>query len=127
MNRSNLAFLLILAGTEYGAEQMFDLIRMEPYNLEKLYKSFTKYSKEVVLYLPRNSDLNQVARYVQDEKKLEVAHYAIMGASKVGADVHLEDITDAKQALCVYFGDFVFSTEEEEEEELSMVDNATLS
>jgi trimethylguanosine synthase len=37
----------------------------------------------VVLYLPRNSDLNQIARYGQDGKKLEVAHYAIMGASKV--------------------------------------------
>jgi trimethylguanosine synthase len=56
---------------------------MEPYNLEVLYKSFTKYSNEVVLYLPRNSDLNQIARYGQDGKKLEVAHYAIMGASKV--------------------------------------------
>jgi len=57
---------------------------MEPYNLDKLYKSFTKYSKELVLYLPRNSDLNQVAKYVPKDQKLEVAHYAIMGASKVG-------------------------------------------
>jgi hypothetical protein len=57
---------------------------MQPYNLEKLYKSFTTYSNEVVLYLPRNSDLNQIARYGQDEKRVEVAHYAIMGASKVG-------------------------------------------
>jgi trimethylguanosine synthase len=57
---------------------------MEPYNLDKLYKSFTKYTNEVVLYLPRNSDLNQIARYAKNEKKkLEVAHYAIMGASKV--------------------------------------------
>jgi hypothetical protein len=85
----NIERLLMLVGTEYGAEQMFDLTTMVPYNLEKLYKSFTKYSKEVVLYLPRNSDLNQIARYAQDGKKLEVAHYAIMGASKVGADVHM--------------------------------------
>jgi trimethylguanosine synthase len=56
---------------------------MEPYNLEKLYNSFTKYSSELVLYLPRNSDLNQIARYAQDGTKLEVAHYTIMGASKV--------------------------------------------
>lgn len=56
---------------------------MEPYNLDKLYRSFTKISKEVVLYLPRTSDLNQIARYGQDGKKLEVAHYAMMGASKV--------------------------------------------
>lgn len=70
-------------GTEYGANNVFDLTKMEPYNLEKLYKSFTKYSKELVLYLPRNSDLNQIAQYAKDGKKLEVAHYAIMGASKV--------------------------------------------
>jgi hypothetical protein len=74
---------LTTTGTEYGVSDLFDLTKMEPYNLEILYKSFTKYSNEVVLYLPRNSDLNQIARYGQDGKKLEVAHYAIMGASKV--------------------------------------------
>jgi trimethylguanosine synthase len=76
--------MLTRSGTEYGVDDVFDLTKMEPYNLDKLYKSFTKYSNEVVLYLPRNSDLNQIARYAKDEKrKLEVAHYAIMGASKV--------------------------------------------
>lgn len=75
--------MLMVTGTEYGAENVFDLAKMEPYNLDKLYKSFTKISKEVVLYLPRTSDLNQIARYGQDSKKLEVAHYATMGASKV--------------------------------------------
>ncbi|EOA89901.1 uncharacterized protein SETTUDRAFT_127397 [Exserohilum turcica Et28A] len=86
-------------GTEYGADNVFDLTKMEPYNLDKLYKSFTKISKEVVLYLPRTSDLNQIARYGHDGKKLEVAHYAMMGASK---------------ALCVYFGDFDFELEQED-------------
>ena len=74
---------LIGAGTEYGAENVFDLTKMEPYNLDKLYKAFTKVSNEVVLYLPRTSDLNQIARYGHDGKKLEVAHYAMMGASKL--------------------------------------------
>ncbi|KAH8724551.1 RNA cap guanine-N2 methyltransferase-domain-containing protein [Phaeosphaeriaceae sp. PMI808] len=87
-------------GTTYGEDDVFDLAKMEPYNLEKLYTSFMKYSSELVLYLPRNSDLNQVARYTKDGKQLEVAHYAIKGASK---------------ALCVYFGDFKFDIEEEEE------------
>ncbi|UPX19493.1 putative diacylglycerol O-acyltransferase tgs1 [Ascochyta rabiei] len=86
--------------TSYGEDDVFDLTKMEPYNLEKLYRSFTKYSKEVVLYLPRNSDLNQIARYVPEGQKLEVAHYAIMAASK---------------ALCVYFGDFNFDVAEDEE------------
>jgi trimethylguanosine synthase len=75
--------MLMGVGTEYGAEDVFDLSKMEPYNLDKLYKSFTKISKEVVLYLPRTSDLNQIARYGEDGKKLEVAHYTMMGASKV--------------------------------------------
>jgi trimethylguanosine synthase len=75
--------VLTPTGTEYGVEDVFDLTKMEPYNLKKLYKSFTQYSNEVVLYLPRNSNLNQIARYAKDGKKLEVAHYAIMGASKV--------------------------------------------
>ncbi|KAL5121096.1 putative diacylglycerol O-acyltransferase tgs1 [Pleosporales sp. CAS-2024a] len=86
-------------GVEYGSEDVFDLSHMQPYPLDTLYKSFTKYTTEVVLYLPRNSDLNQIARYAKDGKMLEVAHYAIMGASK---------------ALCVYFGDFKFEVEEEQ-------------
>jgi trimethylguanosine synthase len=73
-----------MAGTEYGVDNVFDLTKMQPYNLDMLYKSFIKYTNEVVLYLPRNSDLNQIARYAKDGKNLEVAHYAIMGASKVG-------------------------------------------
>jgi trimethylguanosine synthase len=74
---------LTYAGTSYGEDNVFDLSKMEPYNLDKLYKSFTKYSRELVLYLPRNSDLNQIAKYVPEGQKLEVAHYAIIGASKV--------------------------------------------
>ena len=74
---------LTYAGTSYGEDDIFDLTKMEPYNFDKLYKSFTKYSKELVLYLPRNSDLNQIAKYVPEGQKLEVAHYAIIGASKV--------------------------------------------
>lgn len=62
---------------------MFDLKTMEPYNLNKLYKSFTKATKEVVLYLPRTSDLNQIAKYVPEDQKIQVAHYCMEGASKV--------------------------------------------
>lgn len=92
---------------------MFDLTKMEPYNLDKLYKSFTRISKELVLYLPRNSDLNQVARYAQEGKKLEVAHYAIMGASKVrwfwqttNEDLQLTP----RHRLCVYILATLIST-----------------
>ncbi|KAF2791368.1 S-adenosyl-L-methionine-dependent methyltransferase [Melanomma pulvis-pyrius CBS 109.77] len=87
-------------GTEYSAEDVFDLSKMQPYNLEALYNGFSRYSSHLVLFLPRTSDLNQIAQYAPKDKKLEVAHYCIMGASK---------------ALCVYFGDFDFENEEEDE------------
>jgi trimethylguanosine synthase len=104
-------------GTSYGEDDIFDLTKMEPYNLDKLYKSFTKYSKELVLYLPRNSDLNQIAKYVPEGQKLEVAHYAIMAASKVRqASLTMQQFTNIIKALCVYFGDFDFNVAEEEEE-----------
>ncbi|KAF2470439.1 trimethylguanosine synthase [Lindgomyces ingoldianus] len=83
-------------GVEYGDEDVFDLSKMEPYSLEFLYEKFNKYSSSTILYLPRNSDLNQIAKYAPESKKLEVAHYCIRGASK---------------ALCVYFGDFDFESE----------------
>ena len=38
----------------------------------------------MVLYLPRTSDLNQIAKYAPEGKKLEVSHYCVRGASKVG-------------------------------------------
>ncbi|PSN62562.1 trimethylguanosine synthase [Corynespora cassiicola Philippines] len=91
-------------GTEYSADDVFDLSKMEPYNFHKLYTEFSRCSKDMVLYLPRTSDLNQVARYAPEGKKVEVAHYAMLGASK---------------ALCVYLGNFNFELDEEPEEATS--------
>lgn len=88
-------------GTHYTSPNIFNLDTMKPYNLATLHRTFTSYTRELVLYLPRNSDLNQLARYSDAGTKLEVAHYAIMGASK---------------ALCVYFGGFEFEEEEGEKE-----------
>ena len=67
---------------------------MEPYPLEKLYSAFTGLTQEVVLYLPRTSDLRQLAKHAKDGEKLKVTHYCMNGASKV---------------LCVYFGEFDLS------------------
>lgn len=75
--------VLIKSGSEYIGAGVFDLSKMQPYNLETLYKSFIKVSSHLVLYLPRTSDLNQIAKYAPEGKKLEVAHYCIKGASKV--------------------------------------------
>lgn len=95
--------MLIGTGTEYSNEDVFDLSKMVPYNLEKLYKSFSKYSKHVVLYLPRTSDLNQLARYAADGKKLEVAHYCMVGASKVCGSISCSNLANSVDvgALCV--------------------------
>lgn len=94
--------ILIRPGTSYGEDDVFDLTKMEPYNLDKLYKGLTKYSKELVLYLPRNSDLNQIARYVPEGQKLEVAHYAIMAASKVCRADRMEKRDTDVNRLCAF-------------------------
>lgn len=64
---------------------------MQPYSIEKLYTAFFGLTKSVVLYLPRTSDLQQLAKHAKKDERLEVTHYCMHGASK---------------ALCVYFGDF---------------------
>jgi trimethylguanosine synthase len=64
---------------------------MEPYSLDFLYQEYTQFSKFLALYLPRTSDLRQLAKIIDDEKKVNVMHYCIEGASK---------------ALCVYYGKF---------------------
>lgn len=84
---------------------------MQPYNMDKLYKSFSKISSHLVFYLPRTSDLNQIARYAPEEKKVEVAHYCIKGSSKVSRDTDaiIPMISNVwRQALCAYFGHFEF-------------------
>ncbi|OKL55772.1 hypothetical protein UA08_08989 [Talaromyces atroroseus] len=48
-----------------------------------------------VLYLPRTSDLKQLARLVDNGEKIHVKHYCMEGSSK---------------ALCAYYGDFKTST-----------------
>ena len=64
---------------------------MQPYSIEKLYTAFSGLTKNVVLYLPRTSDLRQLAKQAKKDERLEVTHYCMHGASK---------------ALCVYFGDY---------------------
>lgn len=64
---------------------------MEPYSLEFLHAEFTKFTRDVVLFLPRTSDLRQLAATTTPGKKSLVMHYCSEGASK---------------ALCIYNGDF---------------------
>lgn len=66
---------------------------MEPYNLKHLYDAFSSMTSECVLYLPRTSDVRQLAKYGKSKKdeKLHITHYCMRGASK---------------ALCVFYGLF---------------------
>ena len=60
---------------------------MQPYSLKDLYGPFSSYASDFVLYLPRSSDLNQIAKYAPKEngRRLEVMHYCMSGWSKVRA------------------------------------------
>jgi len=78
-------------GPTYTDWDIFDLAVMEPYSLTQLHTAFTNLSSHVVLFLPRSSDLRQIAKSAPDGTKLQVVHYCMYGASK---------------ALCVFYGDF---------------------
>ena len=58
---------------------------MQPYGLEQLLTSFEKITKDIVLYLPRTSNLNQIAKYVPRGEKVQATHYCMNGASKVSS------------------------------------------
>lgn len=70
-------------GVEYTNQEVFDLSTMQPYNLDTMYQAFSKISSCLVFFLPRNSDLRQLAQYAPEGKKLEVAHYGVHKRSKV--------------------------------------------
>lgn len=67
---------------------MFDLNLM-PYSLDYMYERFSTVTRHMILYLPRTSDLNQIARVVEGTEKAQVVHYCIHENSK---------------ALCAYLG-----------------------
>jgi trimethylguanosine synthase len=67
-------------GVNYKDHEIFDLSTMEPYNLEFLYKAC--HPMEHVLFLPRTSDIRQVAKLVPDGAKVDVVQYCMEGASK---------------------------------------------
>lgn len=78
-------------GPGYRDTEVFDLEAMQPYSFGYLYQSFKKLTPNVVLYLPRTSDLRQIAKEVGDEKKTQIVHYCTSGTSR---------------ALCAYLGDW---------------------
>ncbi|KAK4152432.1 RNA cap guanine-N2 methyltransferase-domain-containing protein [Chaetomidium leptoderma] len=69
-------------GVSYRGQDVFDLSTMEPYNLETLHEACRP--MEHALFLPRTSDLRQIAELVPDgdNSKVEVVQYCMEGASK---------------------------------------------
>ncbi|KAH8675406.1 RNA cap guanine-N2 methyltransferase [Xylariales sp. PMI_506] len=67
-------------GPGYSTDEVFDLTTMEPYNLATMHDSYRQ--MDYALFLPRTSDLRQIARLVPDGTKIEVVQYCVEGASK---------------------------------------------
>ncbi|KAK5663398.1 hypothetical protein OQA88_3827 [Cercophora sp. LCS_1] len=67
-------------GVNYRDHPVFDLSTMEPYNLEHLHEACKP--MEHVLFLPRTSDIRQVAKLAPADKKIDVVQYCMEGASK---------------------------------------------
>ncbi|KAJ1331247.1 trimethylguanosine synthase [Microdochium nivale] len=74
-------------GPGYSTDEVFDLSGMEPYNLAQLHGAYS--AMDHALYLPRTSDLRQIAMLVpcgggegSDKTKIDVTQYCAQGASK---------------------------------------------
>ncbi|KAF1811270.1 hypothetical protein P152DRAFT_399432 [Eremomyces bilateralis CBS 781.70] len=77
-------------GPEYVGRKIFDVEGMEPYGLGELYGGFGGRGGQVVLFLPRTANLNQLAGVVgEGEGRVLVRHYCMTGFSK---------------GLCVFYG-----------------------
>jgi len=56
------------------------LTTMQPYSLKQLYELCN--GMESALYLPRTSNLRQIAKLAREDQKIEVVQYCMEGASK---------------------------------------------
>jgi len=78
----NTGYLLTSKGPGYRSDTVFDLANMQPYTLNDMLDPFQRVTSDVVLYLPRTSNLRQVANQTKGKKTI-VMHYCMEGASKV--------------------------------------------
>ncbi|CEJ95105.1 Putative Trimethylguanosine synthase [[Torrubiella] hemipterigena] len=67
-------------GPGYSTDKIFDLTQMQPYNLEQLHGAYKELDH--LLFLPRTSDLRQLAKLAPPGEKVEVVQYCMEGASK---------------------------------------------
>ena len=75
--------VLMDAGPGYRSDAVFDLSNMQPYSLSDILRPLQKLTRDVALYLPRTSDVRQLASFADDDRKMTVMHYCMEGASKV--------------------------------------------
>jgi trimethylguanosine synthase len=67
-------------GPGYTSDEIFNLSTMQPYSIKQIHSACQ--SMDSALYLPRTSDLRQIARLAPEGKKVEVVQYCMEGASK---------------------------------------------
>jgi len=75
--------LLTIAGPGYRSDTVFNVVRMQPYTLADLLDPFQMVTTDVALYLPRTSDVRQLANQSGQDLTVTVVHYCMEGASKV--------------------------------------------
>src|SRR5439155_15496890 len=59
----------LILGPGYRSDSIFNLLTMKPYPLKVLHSEFSKFTEHMVLFLPRTSDLRQLATVVKDGHK----------------------------------------------------------
>lgn len=67
-------------GPGYRSDEVFDLNTMQPYNLDQLHGACK--GLDLALFLPRTSDIRQIAKLTPEGQKIEVVQYCMEGASK---------------------------------------------
>ncbi|KAI1072174.1 hypothetical protein LB507_002873 [Fusarium sp. FIESC RH6] len=67
-------------GPGYRTDEVFNLYNMQPYNLEDLHNAYNRLDH--ALFLPRTSDIRQIAKLAPPDRKVEVVQYCMEGASK---------------------------------------------
>ncbi len=67
-------------GPGYRTDEIFNLATMQPYSLNQIHDICKR--MDCALYLPRTSDLRQIAKVAPAGKKIEVVQYCMEGASK---------------------------------------------
>ncbi|CAF3612155.1 unnamed protein product [Fusarium graminearum] len=67
-------------GPGYRTDEVFNLYNMQPYNLDDLHNAYNRLDH--ALFLPRTSDIRQIAKLAPSDRKVEVVQYCMEGASK---------------------------------------------